>query len=241
MSGLSKIEWTESTWNPVTGCTKVSSGCKNCYAERMTARLKHMGLEKYANGFDVTLHGECLNDPYKWKKPSTIFVNSMSDIYHSEVPLEFIQKIFTTMNENPQHTFQLLTKRPERMAELASELNWTPNIWQGVSVENEKHADRITLLKEVPAQIRFISFEPLIGCVGSIELDGIDWAIVGGESGPHSRPIESDWVLNIKKQCEDQGVLFNFKQWGGFNKKKTGRNLLGRTWDAIPSREPIAV
>ena len=194
-----------------------------------------MGNEKYGRGFDVTLHEGCLDDPYKWKKPSVIFVNSMSDIYHEEVPTDYIKRIFDVMNKNPKHIFQLLTKRPERLLKVNKELEWTPNIWQGVTVENEKYISRIDLLRKTSAKIKFISFEPLLGDVGTIDLSGIDWSIVGGESGPKSRPIELDWILNIKKQCEKQGTLFYFKQWGGTNKKRAGRELLGQTWDAIPA------
>jgi protein gp37 len=230
----SKIEWTGNTWNPVTGCTQISDGCLNCYAMKMAKRLKLMGNKKYANGFDVTTHEGCLNDPLAWKKPSMVFVNSMSDLYHENVPDDYIRKVFEVMNSSPQHTFQLLTKRPERLVSIANNLEWAANIWQGVTVENEKYVERIDLLKQTPAQTKFISFEPLLADVGVIDLSGIDWAIVGGESGPKSRPIELEWILSIKNQCEKQEVLFYFKQWGGMNKKKTGRELLGRTWDAIP-------
>jgi len=231
----SKIEWTGSTWNPVTGCTQISDGCLNCYAKKMAGRLQLMGNKKYISGFSVKTHEECLGDPTKWKKPSMVFVNSMSDLYHELVPTEFIERIFSVMNDNPQHIFQLLTKRPERLAKIAERVNWTPNIWQGVSVESEKYVGRINCLRSTPAITKFISFEPLLNDVGSIDFSGIDWAIVGGESGPRSRPIELDWILNIKEQCEKQEVLFYFKQWGGTNKKKAGRELLGQTWDAIPA------
>jgi len=230
----SRIEWTENTWNPVTGCTQISDGCLNCYALKMANRLELMGSAKYKNGFNLSLHEYCLQDPYKWRRPSVIFVNSMSDLYHEDVPLSFIKQVFATMNENQQHVFQILTKRPERLAEIALELTWTPNIWQGVTVESSKYVDRIELLRQIPAQIRFISFEPLIGDVGRVNLLNIQWAIVGGESGARSRPIELNWVLNLKEQCDAQGTLFYFKQWGGVNKKKSGRTLLGKTWDAVP-------
>ena len=234
MSQKSKIEWTENTWNPVTGCTKISDGCKNCYAYKMTLRLQCMGLEKYKNGFDVTVHNNSLNEPYKWKKSSKIFVNSMSDLFHKDVPLDFIKRVFEVMNDTPQHTYQILTKRADRLAEFAHNLKWTKNIWQGVTVEGMRTIDRIDHLRNVPAKIKFISFEPLIDDVGTINLTNIDWAIIGGESGVGSRPIEEKWVLNIKEQCKRYGTLFYFKQWGGSNKKKNGRELLGQTWDDMP-------
>jgi protein gp37 len=241
MAQKSKIEWTEVTWNPVTGCTKISKGCKNCYAAKMAVRLKAMGKPKYADGFEVRIHEECLGEPLKSKKPSLIFVNSMSDLFHEEVPLEFIKQVFVTMNSAPWHTFQVLTKRADRLAELAAQLNWTSNIWVGVSVEGNEYKRRIDCLREIPAAIKFISFEPLIDEVRDINLRGIDWAIVGGESGPGARKMEPEWVLAIKEECEAQDVLFYFKQWGGVNKKKAGRLLLGRTWDDMPklSREHI--
>ena len=234
MGSKSSIEWTESTWNPVTGCTKISEGCRNCYALTMAKRLKLMGNTKYANGFDISLHEGCLEDPIKWKKPALIFVNSMSDLFHEDIPLEFITKVFDVMNKASWHNFQILTKRAERLAQVAKHLNWTPNIWQGVTVESDEYKDRIDHLRKVPAKVRFISFEPLIGEVKNINLKGIAWAIVGGESGFRAREIKQDWVLTIKDECERQRVLFYFKQWGGVNKKKAGRVLLGKTWDAIP-------
>lgn len=234
MALKSKIEWTENTWNPVTGCTKLSEGCENCYAYKMALRLREMGNEKYRNGFDVTIHEYCLSEPLTWKKPSRVFVNSMSDLFHKDVPLEYIQRVFEVMNNARQHTFQILTKRADRLAELCSQLNWTPNIWQGVTVENSKNVSRIDFLRSVPAHIRFISFEPLLSDIGHVDLSGIDWAIIGGESGPRARQIEEQWVMNIKQQCEQQHTLFYFKQWGGTNKKKTGRVLLGQTWDDMP-------
>lgn len=230
-----KIEWTESTWNPVTGCTKVSDGCANCYAYIMANRLQKMGNYKYRNGFCLTLHEDCLSEPLSWKKPSLIFVNSMSDLFHEEIPAEFVKAVFSVMNKANWHTFQVLTKRAERLSELASELVWTDNIWQGVTVENEKNKFRIDYLRRIPASVKFISFEPLIGDVGQVNLEGIDWAIVGGESGFNCRPMEVDWVLNIKRQCEEQNVLFYFKQWGGVRRQKNGRLLLGRTWDEMPT------
>lgn len=234
MSLNSKIEWTESTWNPVTGCSKISEGCKNCYAEKLAIRLKAMGNEKYENGFKVTLHPDVLNDPLLWKKSSMIFVNSMSDLFHEEVPFEYIQAVFTSMSKAKQHTFQILTKREKRLLLLAPQLIWASNIWMGVSVENRRHVDRIDTLRSIPAAVRFISFEPLLEQIDDIDLHGISWAIVGGESGPSSRIMEPEWVLNLKQQCEKQDVLFYFKQWGGINKKANGRILLGKTWDDMP-------
>jgi protein gp37 len=234
MAVKTKIEWTENTWNPVTGCTKISDGCKNCYAYRMARRLELMRNEKYANGFDVTTHEYCLEDPLKWKKPSLIFVNSMSDLFHEDVPFCFIERVFEVMNSASWHTFQILTKRADRLADLAGKLNWTENIWQGVTVENDQYKDRINFLRTVPAKVRFISFEPLLGEIQDIDLSGIDWAIVGGESGPKAREMKQEWVYSLKSQCERQKVLFYFKQWGGTNKKKAGRTLLGQTWDEMP-------
>ncbi|MGI6449093.1 MAG: DUF5131 family protein [Desulfitobacteriia bacterium] len=234
MTVKSKIEWTESTWNPVTGCTKISEGCKNCYAYRMAGRLNLMGNEKYANGFEVTTHEYCLEDPLKWKKPSLIFVNSMSDLFHEEVPFAYIERIFAVMNRASWHTFQILTKRADRLAELAGKLEWTENIWQGVTVENNQYKDRIDFLRAVQSKVRFISFEPLLGEIKDVDLSGIDWAIVGGESGPRAREMKAEWVYALKEECERQGVRFYFKQWGGTNKKKAGRILLGQTWDEMP-------
>ena len=238
MALKSKIEWTENTWNPVTGCTKISDGCQNCYAYRMAKRLQGMGNRKYVNGFKVALHKNCLTEPLNWNKPSLIFVNSMSDLFHEEVPIGFIKQVFDIMNQATWHTFQILTKRAERLVSISEQLNWSPNIWQGVTVESEKYKNRIELLKRVPARIKFVSFEPLIGDVGSVNLSSIDWVIVGGESGFNCRKIEEDWILNIKNQCEQQKVYFYFKQWGGTNKKKNGRKLLGKTWDDMPEIKP---
>ena len=230
----SKIEWTESSWNPVTGCTKVSDGCKNCYAERMAKRLKAMGQPNYQNGFKVTCHPHTLTLPLKWKKPRTIFVNSMSDLFHEEIPLAFLDEIFFTMNEARWHTFQILTKRAEYMARIASRFNWTPNIWMGVTVESAKYIDRIDLLRSVPAAVRFLSLEPLLGPIRDLNLEGIDWVIVGGESGPGARPMQKEWVLEIRDRCLDAGVPFFFKQWGGVQKKKAGRLLEDKIWDQMP-------
>lgn len=230
----SKIEWTESTWNPVTGCTKISAGCKNCYAERMAKRLCAMGQANYANGFELTMHPHVLEYPLGWKKPQVIFVNSMSDLFHEDVPLDYIRQIFDVMTRANWHTFQILTKRSERLAELAPLLNWPENVWMGVTVENTDCAYRIDDLRDVPSAVRFLSMEPLLSAVEDMNLDNIDWVIVGGESGPGSRPIEKQWVRDIRKQCKNADVPFFFKQWGGVNKKKTGRLLDGRIYDAMP-------
>ncbi len=229
------IEWTDSTWNPTSGCTKISSGCKNCYAERMTKRLTLMGSAKYRDGFKVRTHPSTLDEPYTWSKPRTVFVNSMSDLFHEDVPLEFIQRVFRVMNDNPQHTFQVLTKRSELLRKYSTELNWTENIWMGVSVEDEIVISRIDHLRTVPASIKFLSIEPLIGRISNINLSLIDWVIVGGESGPGARPIKEEWVTEIRDQCLIHGVPFFFKQWGGTNKKKAGRLLDGRIWDQMPA------
>lgn len=234
MSDNSKIEWTEATWNPVTGCTKISPGCKFCYAERMAKRLQAMGKERYRNAFKLTLQPDVLEIPLKWKKPKMIFVNSMSDLFHKDVPTEFIQQCFEVMTTASHHTFQVLTKRPERVAHISEVLSWPTNVWMGTSVENIDYVSRIDWLREVPAKTRFLSIEPLLGPISSLNLNGIDWAIVGGESGPGARPMKEEWVLEIRDQCVEQGVPFFFKQWGGTNKKKTGRTLEGRTWDEMP-------
>ena len=234
MATKSSIEWTESTWNPITGCTKISPGCKHCYAERMAKRLKAMGSPNYADGFKLTLHEHVLELPLTWKKPQTIFVNSMSDLFHKNVPLEFIQKVFDVMNKTPWHTYQVLTKRSDRLKELNKELIWGKNIWMGVSVENQDYTYRIDDLRNTNAYIKFLSIEPLIGPVRRLKLNKIKWVIVGGESGPKARPMKEEWVLDIKDQCTEAEVPFFFKQWGGKNKKKAGRLLEGRTWDMLP-------
>jgi len=233
----SKIEWTELTWNPITGCMKISAGCKFCYAEVMSRRLKAMGVEKYKNGFKLALHETVLAEPYTWKHPKIVFVNSMSDLFQKNVPIEFIQKVFTVMNENPQHVFQVLTKRADLLLQYdqAKLLKWTHNIWMGVSVEDERVKDRIRLLKKTKAKVKFLSCEPLIGPLKKMNLRKIDWVIVGGESGRKPRPMDADWVLDIKDQCEKEDVAFFFKQWGGTSKKKTGRLLNGKTYDEMPS------
>lgn len=210
----SSIEWTEMTWNPTTGCNKLSQGCKFCYAEVMTKRLHAMGIDKYKNGFNLTIHPDALNVPYTWNKPKKVFVNSMSDLFHKDVPLDFIKKVFAVMKDNPKHTFQVLTKRADILAEYDKELNWAPNIWMGVSVENEKVMDRIDYLRNTGAHIKFLSLEPLIGPLPNLNLKNIDWAIVGGESGHKARPIQKEWVVDIKRQCDKGKVHFFFKQWG---------------------------
>ncbi len=230
----SKIEWTDSTWNPLTGCNKVSPGCKNCYAERMAARLKAMGNPNYRNGFDLTMHEHALNLPLTWKTPQFIFVNSMSDLFHERVPLEFILRVFEVMKQASWHKFQVLTKRSQRLAELSSEIQWPENVWMGVSVENANFTYRIDHLRQTQAQTKFLSIEPLLGPIPRIDLNGINWVIVGGESGPYARPMEKEWVIEIKNQCLTQKVPFFFKQWGGKNKKLNGRLLEGRTWDGLP-------
>ena len=232
-----KIEWTETTWNPTTGCTKISLGCKNCYAERMANRLKLMGVSKYNHGFDFAIHSEIVNDPYKWKTPRTVFVNSMSDLFHESMPLEFLQKVFKTMVENPRHTFQILTKRADRLKELNSCLPWSKNIWMGVTVESIDCINRIDHLRNSSAFVKFLSLEPLLSDLGLLDLSKIDWVIVGGESGPRSRPMEEEWVLNIKNDCKNQKVPFFFKQWGGTNKKKAGRILEGKIWNNMPTKQ----
>lgn len=231
-----KIEWTESTWNPITGCTKISSGCKFCYAEIMARRLKAMGQEKYKNGFDLTLHPQTLKEPYLWKKSKMIFVNSMSDLFHKDVPISFIQKIFQVMNENPQHIFQILTKRADVLKDYDSKgwLQWTNNIWMGVTVEDNTVVNRIDLLRDTRAKVKFLSCEPLLTALPNLNLHNIDWVIVGGESGRTPRPMKEEWVLEIQKQCTEQGVAFYFKQWGGTNKKKSGRLLKGRIYSEMP-------
>ncbi len=244
MATKSAIEWTESTWNPVRGCTRVSEGCKFCYAERIAARFSREGLAyeglakmtkagpRWSN--EVRLVEELLDLPLKWKKHQLIFVNSMSDMFHEAVPLKFIQRVFKTMNEADQHHFQVLTKRSERLLELNSDLPWSKNVWMGVSVENQEFKFRIDHLRETDAHIKFLSLEPLIGALPDLDLTNIDWVIVGGESGPGARPMEEDWVIDIRDQCKQASVPFFFKQWGGQNKKREGRELEDKTWDALP-------
>ena len=234
MAQKSRIEWTESTWNPVTGCTKISSGCKNCYAERMAKRLKAMGQPNYRNGFDVTLQPHALKIPLRWQRSRTIFVNSMSDLFHQKVPAKFIQKIFEVMCQTPQHQYQILTKRSDRLAKFNGKFDWPHNVYMGVTVEEAKYSFRIDHLRQTPAVVKFLSLEPLLGPIPQINLDGIDWIIVGGESGPGARPIAHEWVVNIRDQCIEANVPFFFKQWGGVNKKKAGRLLDGRIWEQLP-------
>ncbi len=235
MATQSAIEWTESTWNPVTGCTKISPGCKHCYAERMAGRLQAMGQPNYRNGFRLTVHPHALELPLSWKKPQTIFVNSMSDLFHQEVPYSFIQQVFDVMGRANWHRFQILTKRSDRLLELDDRLPWAPHIWMGVSVENQSYLHRIEHLRHTTAHIKFLSLEPLLGPLPALDLAGIDWVIVGGESGPGARSMDPAWVLDIRDQCLAARVAFFFKQWGGVNKKKAGRLLQGQTWDQMPA------
>lgn len=249
MATNSAIEWTEATWNPVGGCTIISPGCTNCYAMRLASRLEKMGQTKYAgttrisggrakwNG-KIVLDRNALRLPRTWKRAKTIFVNSMSDLFHEDVPLEFIREVFSTMASTPQHTYQVLTKRAERVKSLSSELVWPSNVWLGVSVENEDFEWRIDCLRRTGAAVKFLSLEPLLGPLDNLNLTNIDWAIAGGESGPGARPMNAEWVRSIRDQCNAANVAFHFKQWGGVNKKKTGRVLDGRTWDEFPVRKP---
>jgi protein gp37 len=233
----SGIEWTESTWNPVTGCDKISPGCKHCYAERMAERLQAMGQPNYKNGFELTLQPQMLELPLRWKKPQTIFVNSMSDLFHQDVPLEYIRSVFDVMRHAHWHRFQVLTKRAERLADLSDKLPWPHNVWMGVSVESDKYVFRIDHLRSTTAKTKFLSLEPLLGPLANLDLAGIDWVIVGGESGPRARTMDPAWVVDIRNQCRSAGVPFFFKQWGGTNKKKAGRELEGKTWDEMPKRQ----
>ncbi len=236
-----KIEWTESTWNPVTGCTKISSGCKFCYAEVMARRLKAMGQEKYKNGFKLTFHPEALTEPYKWKKGRMIFVNSMSDLFHKDVPVEYIQKVFNVIKDNPQHVFQVLTKRADILRYYDTEglLTWPHNLWMGVTVEDADAADRIEHLRITGARVKFLSCEPLLSAIPDMNLKNIDWVIVGGESGRTPRPMKPEWVEQIKEQCHHQNTAFYFKQWGGTNKKKNGRLLDGKEYSEMPKPEVV--
>lgn len=246
MANSSSIEWTEATWNPIVGCTIISPGCTNCYAMRMASRLEAMGQPKYAgttrisggrpkwNG-KIRLDELSLQIPTTWKKGRMIFVNSMADLFHDDVPFDFIQKVFNVMAATPQHTYQILTKRAERLDELSSIIDWPKNVWMGVSVENADYLYRINHLRKTGASVKFLSLEPLLGPLENIDLRNIDWVIAGGESGPRARPMQAQWVRSIRDQCEVAGIAFHFKQWGGVNKKKTGRILDGRTWDDFPS------
>lgn len=231
-----KIEWTESTWNPVTGCSKISEGCRYCYAEAFAKRLKGMGVEKYRNGFDLTPHPEALQEPFKWRKPRVVFVNSMSDLFHKEISIDYIQQVFKVMEQNPQHVFQVLTKRADVLRYYDSErwLNWPHNIWMGVTVENADNIERIELLRQTEAKVKFLSCEPLLGPLPDLNLNGIDWVIVGGESGRNAREMKEEWVLDLREQCLSANVPFFFKQWGGINKKAAGRLLEGKVHDDVP-------
>lgn len=234
MATNSKIEWTGSTWNPITGCDKISLGCQHCYAERLANRLRLMGVKKYKNGFKLTLHPELIDEPLSWKKPRIVFVNSMSDLFHNKVPFSYIKEIFSVMEKGDMHIFQILTKRSERLLKLNRKLFWPENVWMGVTVENAKYVNRIDDLRATIAHVKWLSLEPLLGPISNLDLTDIDWVVVGGESGPQARPIEKKWVLEIQAQCVDQKVPFFFKQWGGINKKKTGRILEGKTWSELP-------
>jgi len=235
MAQTSAIEWTDRTWNPVTGCNKVSAGCKNCYAERMARRLQAMGQPRYRNGFRLTLHSDLLDQPLLWNKSRIVFVNSMSDLFHPNVPFWFIEKAFAVMMNAHWHIFQILTKRAERLESLCKRLVWPDNIWIGVTVENQECIYRIEYLQKVPAAVRFLSLEPLLGEISQLPLNGIHWVIVGGESGPQARPVALEWVRSIRDQCLQKRVLFFFKQWGGIHKSRNGRKLDGRTWNDMPS------
>lgn len=235
MAQQTAIEWTQCTWNPVTGCTKISPGCANCYAERMAKRLKAMDMPRYSRGFAVTLQEDVLDAPLRWKKPKMVFVNSMSDLFHEDVPTAYVRRVFDVMQQTSHHTFQVLTKRSPRLAELAPSLPWPPNVWMGVTAENADCVFRINDLRQTGAAVKFLSLEPLLSPLPNLELNDIDWAIVGGESGPRARKMEPAWATDIRDQCISAGVPFFFKQWGGVNKKKTGRLLDGRTWDELPA------
>ena len=241
MGCRSHIEWTESTWNPVTGCTKISPGCAHCYAERLARRLKAMGQPNYANGFSLTLHEHALDIPLGWKRPQIIFVNSMSDLFHKGVTFKFIERVFDVMRGASQHLFQVLTKRSQRMMELSDDLLWPPNVWMGVSVENSDYAYRIDHLRQTGADVKFVSLEPLLGSIPSLDLEGIDWAIVGGESGPKARPMDPAWVRDIRDQCVSTAIPFFFKQWGGVQRTKAGRLLDGKTWDQMPAADAVPI
>jgi protein gp37 len=241
MAPKTTIEWTESTWNPVTGCTKISPGCKHCYAERMAIRLRAMGQPNYSNGFNLTLHEHVLEAPLQWKKPQMIFVNSMSDLFHEDVPEWFILKTIDVMRRAYWHQFQVLTKRADRLAELDSIIDWPDNVWMGVSIENSDYLFRANCLRATAAKLKFLSIEPLLGPIPEINLDNLDWAIVGGESGPKARPMDEKWVIDIRNQCLKANVPFFFKQWGGKNKKKAGRLLEGRVWSQWPNRVIVTV
>lgn len=243
MSARSAIEWTEATWNPTTGCDRVSAGCDNCYALDLAKRLKAMGVAKYQTdgdprtsgpGFGVAIHPEALAVPYTWKRPRLVFVNSMSDLFHARVPVAFVQEVFSVMRDTPQHTYQILTKRARRLARIAPRLDWPTNVWMGVSVESADHYDRVRDLSTVPAAVRFLSCEPLLGPLSDLPLDGIDWVIAGGESGANARPVDTDWIRDLRDTCVKARTPFFFKQWGGIRAKSGGRELDGRHWDEMP-------
>lgn len=238
MSLHTSIEWTEASWNPVTGCTKVSAGCKYCYAERLAHRLQKMRNPNYSKGFQLALHEHALSIPFRWKQSKMIFVNSMSDLFHEDIPFDFISKVFDVMNDADWHIYQVLTKRSERMLQLNERLQWSENIWMGVSVENADYIYRIDQLRQTQAATMFLSLEPLLGPIPILDLEGIDWVIVGGESGPNARRMDPEWVTEIRDQCLSANVPFFFKQWGGKNKKKNGRELEKRTWDEMPKVIP---
>jgi protein gp37 len=237
----SGIEWTESTWNPLTGCTKISPGCRHCYAERMALRLQAMGQPNYANGFQLTVHEHMLELPLTWKKPQMIFVNSMSDLFHEDAPADFVLRVFDIMRRATWHTFQVLTKRSARLLELNPLIDWPANVWMGVSVENEDYAFRLEHLRRTGAKTKFLSLEPLLGTLPRLDLRGMDWVVVGGESGPGARPMSAEWVVDIRDQCLAADLAFFFKQWGGANKKRAGRILQGRTWDELPRQAAVGV
>ena len=241
MADTSHIEWTDATWNPVTGCTKISPGCKYCYAERLARRLQLMGQANYRNGFKLTLQPQMLDLPLQWKAPRRIFVNSMSDLFHEDVPTDYVKRVFDVMVRARWHQFQVLTKRADRLRKLNRELPWPANVWQGVSVESERYLDRVDLLRRTNAAVKFLSLEPLLEALPNLDLRGIDWVIVGGESGPGARPIDKRWVISIRERCKRAGVPFFFKQWGGVQKSKTGRTLEGRTWDEMPADSALAL
>lgn len=238
MAQSSAIEWTDATWNPVTGCTKISPGCKHCYASRMAKRLHAMGQPRYRNGFAVTLQADLVHQPSQWRTPRRIFVNSMSDLFHEDVPEGYIRRIFAEMQAAHWHSYQVLTKRADRLRDMAARLPWPSSVWMGVSVESEAYLPRVRDLVSAPAAVRFLSVEPLLGRIRRLPLRGIDWVIVGGESGPRARPMEGEWAREIRDQCLDRGVAFFFKQWGGVRKDRTGRELDGRTWDEMPMAKP---
>jgi protein gp37 len=235
MPQTSAIEWTEATWNPVTGCSQVSPGCAHCYAKTFAERWRGVPGHPYEQGFGLRLWPDRLDVPLRWRKPRTIFVNSMSDLFHEDIPFEYIERVFETMHAAHWHTFQVLTKRESRLAELAPQLSWTPNIWMGITIENRRFVRRADVLRQVPAAVRFISAEPLLGPLERLELSGIDWLIAGGESGPRHRRVDPGWIRELRDRCGDEGVAFFFKQWGGARPKSRGRELDGRQWDQLPT------